>query len=99
MAREVKDRKEGGLSVPKTTLNTINEVSVLLDQAGEVLKKLDSLIEKAKAYHGRELAVYCRDNLLDTRKSLREPIDALELSVGKNDWPVPSYGDLLFHII
>ncbi len=99
MAREVKDRKESGLSVPKTTLNTINEVSVLLDQAGEVLKKLDSLIEKAKAYHGRELAVYCRDNLLDTRKSLREPIDALELSVGKNDWPVPSYGDLLFHII
>jgi glutamine synthetase len=32
-------------------------------------------------------------------KNLRDPIDALELLVSKEDWPVPSYGDLLFHII
>lgn len=99
MAKEVKDLMETKLPIPETTIASINKISILLDQAGKATDKLDSLIEKAKKFHGRDLAVYSRDKLLPARHSLREPIDALELLISKEDWPVPSYGDLLFHII
>ena len=31
-------------------------------------------------------------------QALREPVDALEMIVNKEMWPMPSYGDLLFEV-
>ena len=31
-------------------------------------------------------------------EALRAPIDELELLVDKKDWPVPTYGDMLFEV-
>ena len=30
--------------------------------------------------------------------AVREPADKLEMLVAKEDWPMPSYGDLIFEV-
>ena len=99
MADEIKDLKEAGIPVPLTTFDTAKKISALLEEAGKATNALDGLLEEAKNFHGRDLAIFSRDQLLPARHALRSPIDQLELLVSKEDWPVPSYGDLLFHII
>ena len=34
----------------------------------------------------------------ETMEELRAPIDALEMIVDKDVWPVPSYGELTFEV-
>ena len=34
----------------------------------------------------------------DRMEELRRPVDELEMLVGKDYWPMPSYGDLLFEV-
>ena len=99
LANEIKDLKEAGIPVPLTTFDTAKKISALLEEAGKATDALDGLLEEAKNFHGRDLAIFSRDQLLPARHALRSPIDQLELLVSKEDWPVPSYGDLLFHII
>ena len=31
-------------------------------------------------------------------EDLRRPLDQLEMLIDKKDWPMPSYGDLLFEV-
>ena len=97
LASEIKDLKDASLMVPSSTIFLAKKITVLLETAGASLDKLDALLEEATEYKGRDLAVFSRDKLIPAMKALREPIDALELLVSKEDWPVPSYGDLLFH--
>ena len=78
---------------------TLDEVNKLIDEGFLALKALDEDIVKAKELKGHELAVYCRDVLLFDMKKVRTPLDKLELIVDKSYWPIPSYGDLLFHTI
>jgi glutamine synthetase len=99
LAFEIDKTKASGIPTPKTSVKLAKGVSKLIDEAGEAVDKLDSLLVEAKLHSGRDLAVFSRDKLLPAMKNLRDPIDALELLVSKEDWPVPSYGDLLFHII
>lgn len=97
LASEIKDLKDASLMVPSSTLFLAKKITVLLETAGASLDKLDELLEEGTEYKGRDLAIFSRDKLIPAMKALREPIDALELLVSKADWPVPSYGDLLFH--
>jgi glutamine synthetase len=30
--------------------------------------------------------------------NLRRPVDALEMIVDKEEWPMPSYGDMIFEV-
>jgi hypothetical protein len=45
---------------------------------------------------GKEQSLYFRMAVVPAMEALRAPIDKLEMLVAKKDWPVPSYGDLLF---
>ena len=47
---------------------------------------------------GRAQAEYYRDVVKVAMDELRAPIDALEMLVGKDYWPMPSYGDLMFEV-
>ena len=76
---------------------TLKEVNALIDEAFAAVKELDEDIQNAKTLKGHELALYCRDTLLPAMKKARSPLDKLELIVDKSYWPIPSYGDLLFH--
>ena len=42
--------------------------------------------------------MYYRDYVASAMEELREPVDALEMLVDKEEWPMPSYGDLLFEV-
>lgn len=76
---------------------TLEEVSELIDEAFEAVNALDVDIAKAKGLKGHELALFSRDSLLMDMKKVRSPLDKLECLVDKSYWPIPSYGDLLFH--
>lgn len=97
LAKEIKDLTAASLPVPSSTISLAKNIASLLEDIGTSLDKLDELLEKATSFKGRDLAVFSRDELLPTMQSLRAPVDALELLVSKENWPVPSYGDLLFH--
>lgn len=83
-------------SVQKEILSRISE---LLKQTSVSLNKLIKYDEAQKKIpEGRERAEYFRFTVVPEMARLREPVDRLEMIVDKKDWPVPSYGDLLFEI-
>ncbi len=99
LAKEGKELKECGLELPGSTVKTMKDIISLLDKATIATNALDDLIREMAPYKGRELAAKAKDVLLPAMKALRDPIDQLELLVSKDYWPVPSYGDLLFHTV
>lgn len=47
---------------------------------------------------GRVQAEFCKNEVVPVMAALRAPVDALEMIVNKEIWPMPSYGDLLFEV-
>ena len=75
------------------------ETSALLSDAKVALSKLMDVTEKAQQMkEGQAQAEYYRDEVTTAMEALRAPIDALEMIVDKDIWPMPSYGDLLFEV-
>lgn len=75
----------------------LQEISELLVEARAAQKTLELRIEEArKKTQGKEQGLYFRKEVVPAMEALRAPIDKLEMLVAKEDWPVPSYGDLLF---
>ena len=75
------------------------ETSELLAQASDALHRLEGHMETYNSMDCvKELAVFCRDEIMPTMRDLRRPIDKLELLVDKAIWPVPTYGDLMFEL-
>lgn len=97
LVKEAKTCKDIEIEVPKSTMDSIHKISALLDKAVEYTDGLDEAVSSCKAT-GRDKAVYARDVLLPLMAELRGAVDELETMVSKKAWPVPSYGDLLFHI-
>ena len=63
------------------------------------LAKLEEVTEIAAGMEaGREQAVYYHEKVSAAMEELRKPVDELEMIVDKEEWPMPSYGDLLFEI-
>ncbi|WP_455717196.1 glutamine synthetase III family protein, partial [Anaerosporobacter sp.] len=81
----------------QTTLLT--ESSDLLAKAKAAAVKLQEVVaEAATKEEGVEQATYFKDVVFQAMAELRAPIDALELTIDKEAWPVPTYGDLLFEV-
>ena len=76
----------------------LKETSTLLTKAKDALTSLQKYVDKAAALEGAEQAFYFRNHVFPTMAELRAPIDALEMIVDKEVWPVPSYGDMLFEV-
>ena len=75
----------------------LSEISELLVEARAAQKTLeDRIAEAGKKTPGKEQSLYFRMDVVPAMEALRAPIDKLEMLVAKKDWPVPSYGDLLF---
>ncbi len=75
------------------------ETSALLSEAKVALSRLTDVTETAqKMQQGQAQAEYYRDEVTTAMEALRAPIDALEMIVDKEMWPMPSYGDLLFEV-
>lgn len=75
------------------------ETSALLSDARVALSHLQEVVEKAdKMKPAKDKAVFMHDEVTTAMAALRKPIDALEMIVAKDMWPVPSYGDLIFEV-
>ncbi len=69
---------------------------------GETKKALATLVEVAEVAAAKEdvaeQATYYNTTVVPAMEALRAPVDALEMIVDKDMWPMPSYGDLLFEV-
>ncbi len=84
---------------PYVQAELLKEAGTLLAEARKALEVLK--VEDAKAAampEGKEQAYYYKDVVKEAMTALRAPIDALEMIVDKEVWPLPSYGDLMFEI-
>ncbi len=77
----------------------LDKASGYLKEAYAALKSLDEITKKAQAMEdGREKAVAYRDEVIPAMAALRAPLDAAELIVDEDMWPVPTYSELLFEV-
>jgi glutamine synthetase len=77
----------------------LKEASELLVKAKAALKNLQEKTAKAASIEeGHKMAEAYHSEVVPAMAELRAPIDALEVIVDKNLWPVPTYGDLLFEV-
>jgi glutamine synthetase len=60
-----------------------------LESAVAKTQAIDDVVKKAESY---------RDKVVTVMQDLRKDIDALEMIIPKDMWPVPSYADLLFKL-
>ena len=75
------------------------EISGLLSDTKVALQKLIDLDKKSEEVpEGSELAHYFHEEIVPAMAELRAPVDALEMIVDKEMWPMPSYGDLMFEV-
>lgn len=75
----------------------LTQISALLVSANKKLAALEAATEKANSIgHAKPKAEAFRDKVKPAMNSLRADIDALEWLVPENEWPVPSYVDMLF---
>ncbi len=97
-AAERAERMGAPVSAQKRILNVLCQRICVLDAAveqlaaahREVLGQELNVQEKAQAY---------ADRIQPLMKETRAAADALERVVDKEYWPLPSYGELLFHIV
>lgn len=73
------------------------DVSDNLSVVKEKLDILEGMIPKASdIIETKRRAEFYHDEIIPAMNELRTPVDKLEMLVDKNEWPMPSYGDLLF---
>lgn len=99
----LKDRLEEKNNLNEAFLPLDTEISKLKDVLSRSflsLEKLDSLIaqDEKNDKSEKEKAFFASNELKKAMNELRKPIDEAELLVPKSLWPVPTYGDLLFHV-
>lgn len=82
---------------PTYCKDTIEKSFSLLEEAYSALRELELAIVGPSSSSSKEKALYAEKVLLPKMEALRKPLDELELVVEKKEWPLPSYGDLLFH--
>lgn len=77
----------------------LNEVSALLVESKTALKMLIKVTdEAAEKEEGAVQANFYHTDVFPAMEALRRPVDALEMIVDKEVWPMPSYGDLIFEV-
>lgn len=83
-----------------TQKEIILELSNLLTQTRLALAKLTDEVTKGLAMKNdnRKRALFYHDSVATAMEELRKPVDRLEMIVGKDHWPMPSYGDMIFEV-
>jgi len=77
----------------------VGEMAALIDEAADITRKLESALREIRNHADfASCARYCRDTVFELMAALRRPVDALERITGKDYWPYPTYGELLFGI-
>ena len=98
LAGTVNEIKTAGADVT-VPMNMLKDTTALLSQTKLALAKLQEAADQAAAMeNGREQAEYYHEVVFKDMEELRVPVDKLEMIVDKEEWPMPSCGDLLFEV-
>ena len=77
----------------------LKKLSSILASSYKNLTKLETAVSKTQAIADTvKKAESYRDKVVTSMQDLRKDIDALEMIVPKDMWPVPNYADLLFKL-
>ena len=77
----------------------LRKLGSLLASAHKNLARLEGAVAKAQATTDTvKKAESYRDNVVTAMQALRVDVDALEMLVPRDMWPVPNYADLLFKL-
>ena len=99
LARSVKAKKSLLPDLEcKSELHLVKEITGLLDELAEEIRKLDEAVQAAGEFHGSDLAHYSRKYILSQMQAVRSVCDRLELIVDEKIWPYPTYGQMLFYV-
>ena len=80
-------------------VSTMERLSELTDYILDAVVKLGDVLKELKSKENIfESSAYVRDDLLPAMEELRKYVDEAEMLTSQNDWPFPSYGQLLFSV-
>lgn len=83
----------------RVSMELLEETVELLAVTKNALRKLEEVTSiAANLPEGQERAVYYHAEVDKAMSELRIPVDQLEMIVDKEEWPMPSYGDMLFEV-
>ena len=78
---------------------TLDKVSALTGELYHRVEGMNGILARAAGIgDSLKLACFCRDSILPAMTELREIADALETVTGAENWPFPTYGELLFGV-
>lgn len=75
------------------------DATTKLAEMKKAVKNLSEVTEKAaNAGDAQAVAVAYKDEVMEAMAELRKPADELEVVMPKEEWPMPTYGDLVFEL-
>ena len=99
LAKSINEVKGVGDIDTSVQLGLLKETSKLLKETNAAMKVLGDLVAEYPSHEeGPDRAHFCRNRIVPAMEALRAPVDALEMIVDKEMWPMPSYGDLIFEV-
>ena len=77
----------------------VRRLSELMGMAVKTVSALENAIVEASGITGcEELSFFSRDRIVSTMNELRIYVDEMETMTGSENWPYPSYGEMLFSV-
>ncbi|MBS6546837.1 MAG: glutamine synthetase III [Butyricicoccus pullicaecorum] len=103
---EYSNKIAGGVAVKKSIgieapaeMEMAREMTVLIGELYErraaLQKAMDAVPEKTDV---QSYAEYYRDHVIGAMEAARAVTDRLETMIGEKDWPMPTYGKMLFYV-
>ena len=90
--------KEAGVDATVQT-ELLSEVSEKLTAMKKATAELADITDKAtNAGDAQAVATAYKDDVMAAMATLRKPADELEVIMPKEEWPMPTYGDLVFEL-
>lgn len=91
-------KKEIGISADLEVQQAeqISEKTALLSQREQALEK--ALKDAPDLEQGEAIAKYFGNVIIEKMKQARAVADELEMMVAQNDWPMPTYGKMLYYV-
>ena len=77
----------------------ISEISAKQDELFFAVNTLKKSLNEVPRDDASVTATYYKEVIIPAMAAVRKPADELELLVGRDYWPFPTYGDLLFSVV
>ena len=77
----------------------VSEISAKQDELFLAVNALKKALNEVPREDASVTATYYKEVIIPAMADVRKPADELELLVGRDYWPFPTYGDLLFSVV